>query len=203
MNTTRLALVRHGRTDWNRRGLLQGSTDVPLDEVGREQARGAARLLDLLDPTGWDTVVSSPLSRAYDTGRIVAAHLCIGMSGTIPDLAERTYGDAEGSTREDAEARWPGGNFPGLEPLGAVATRGVRALDVAAAMHPGCRIVVVSHGALIRTVLDRLSPEPAPRIVNGAVSELEWSGRWVVRSVNRTAPPDPHACAGRVSSAAR
>ncbi|MCD5418138.1 histidine phosphatase family protein [Rhodococcus pyridinivorans] len=203
MSTTRLALVRHGRTDWNRRGLLQGSTDVPLDEVGREQAQGAARLLDFLDPIGWDTVVSSPLSRAYTTGRIVAAHLCIGMPGTIPDLAERTYGDAEGSTREDAELRWPGGDFPGLEPLEEVAARGVRALDVTAAMHPGCRIVVVSHGALIRAVLDQLSPEPAPRIVNGAVSELEWSDRWVVRSVNRTVAPDPNTRAVRVSSAER
>ncbi|MEZ5151122.1 histidine phosphatase family protein [Rhodococcus zopfii] len=194
MSTTRLALVRHGRTDWNRRGLLQGRTDVPLDEVGRGQARETARLLetaagDTVATTTWDTVVTSPLSRAHGTGRIVAAQLGIAVAGTIPDLAERTYGAAEGLTRADAEQRWPGGDFPGLEPLAAVAVRGLRALGEIVAAHQGCRVVVVAHGALIRAVLDRMSPTPAPRIVNGAVSELEWSGRWTVRSVNRTAPP--------------
>ncbi|MFD6676402.1 histidine phosphatase family protein [Rhodococcus zopfii] len=186
MSITRLALVRHGRTDWNRRGLLQGSTDVPLDEVGRGQARAVARVLET---AVWDTVVTSPLSRAHDTGRIVAAHLGIAVAGTIPDLIERTYGAAEGLTRADAEQRCPGGDFPGLEPLAAVAVRGLHTLGEIVAAHQGCRVVVIAHGALIRAVLDRLSPTPAPRIVNGAVSELEWSGRWTVRSVNRTAPP--------------
>jgi broad specificity phosphatase PhoE len=115
--------------------------------------------------------------------------LGIAVAGTIPDLVERTYGAAEGLTRTDAEQRWPGGDFPGLESLTAVTARGLRALDLIVGMHPGCRVVVVAHGALIRAVLDRLSPTPAPRILNGAVSELEWSGRWTVRAVNRAAAP--------------
>ncbi|WP_241384547.1 histidine phosphatase family protein [Rhodococcus sp. CH91] len=199
MSTTRLALVRHGRTDWNRRGLLQGSTDIPLDEIGRRQAREVARMLGT---SPWDTVVTSPLSRAYDTGRIVAAHLGVGVAGTIPGLAERAYGDAEGLTRDDAGARWPDGRFPGLEPLAAVAARGLRALDEIVATHPHCRIVVVAHGALIRAVLGELSSSPAPRIVNGAVSELDRTDRWTVRSVNRVAVPELDARSVQVGSAA-
>lgn len=179
---TRLALVRHGRTDWNRRGLLQGGTDIPLDAVGREQARDAARMLA---DDEWDTVVTSPLSRALGTGRIIAAHLGIGVAGTVPELVERRYGAAEGLTREDAETRWSTGDFPGMESLGSVSSRGRRALDTLVSMHPGCRIVVVAHGALLRAVLDDLTAVPVPRIVNGAISEVEWTGRWHVRSVNR------------------
>jgi len=113
--TTRLALVRHGRTDWNRRGLLQGHTDTPLDDVGRAQARDTARMLGA---DAWDTVVTSPLSRAVDTGRIIAAHLGNSIAGTYSDLIERSYGAAEGLTRADAEQRWPDCDFPDLEPMG-------------------------------------------------------------------------------------
>ncbi|MFZ2527103.1 MAG: histidine phosphatase family protein [Rhodococcus sp. (in: high G+C Gram-positive bacteria)] len=188
--STRLMLVRHGRTDWNLRGRLQGSADIPLDDVGRAQARAAARSLDGHE---WDIVVTSPLARAVETGRIIAAHLKIVVSEQVPELAERSYGVAEGLTRADAERRWPGGSFPGLEPLGAVAMRGVHALRSVVAAHPGGRVVVVAHGALIRAVLGELTGGPVPRIVNGALSELEWAGRWTVHSMNRigaTTRPD-------------
>jgi len=186
--TTRLALVRHGRTDWNRRGLLQGHTDTPLDDVGRAQARDAARMLGA---DAWDTVVTSPLSRAIDTGRIIAAHLGNGIARTYSDLIERSYGAAEGLTRADAEQRWPDCDFPDLEPLEAVSARGRRALDAIVEMHPGCRIVVITHGALIRAVLGDLCGIAVPRIVNGAVSEIEWAGVWRIRSVNRMTTLSP------------
>lgn len=179
---TRLALVRHGRTDWNRRGLLQGSSDIPLDDAGRQQARDAARMLARDE---WDSVVTSPLARAVGTGRIIAAHLGIGVAGTVADLAERSYGAAEGLSRAEADALWPGEDSPGSESLGSVSSRGRRALDTIVSMHPGCRIVVVAHGALLRAVLGDLTDVPVPRIVNGAISEVEWTGRWHVRSVNR------------------
>lgn len=191
IGSTRLMLVRHGRTDWNLRGRLQGSTDVPLDDAGRAQARAAARALGEHE---WDTVVTSPLARAVETGHIIAAHLKIVASEPVPGLVERSYGTAEGWTRADAERRWPGGAFPGLEPLEAVAARGVHALRSVVAAHPGGRVVVVAHGALIRAVLGDLTGGPVPRIVNGALSELEWAGTWTVQSVNRVGDvtcPDP------------
>ncbi|QSE95125.1 histidine phosphatase family protein [Rhodococcus pseudokoreensis] len=186
---TRSALVRHGRTDWNRRGLLQGHSDIPLDDVGRGQARDTARMLR---DDAWDTVVTSPLSRAVDTGRIIAEHLGIDVTGMHSDFVERSYGAAEGMTREDAERRWPDGAFPDLEPLEAVSARGRRAIDAIARTHPGGRVVVITHGALIRAVLGDLSATAVPRIVNGAVCEIEWAGVLRVLSVNRT---DSHSFA--------
>ena len=62
--TRRVIIWRHGRTEWNLAGRVQGQTDVPLDEVGREQARSAAARLASLQPT---RIVTSDLSRARDT----------------------------------------------------------------------------------------------------------------------------------------
>ncbi|NQD89088.1 histidine phosphatase family protein, partial [Paenarthrobacter sp. CM16] len=69
MTLTTFALVRHGQTDWNAERRLQGSTDIPLNDVGREQAREAVAFLS---DQQWDTVVASPLSRAAETAEIIA-----------------------------------------------------------------------------------------------------------------------------------
>lgn len=199
MSGSTLALVRHGRTEWNRLGLLQGRSDIPLDEVGQEQARAVAAMLA---DEEWDTVITSTAARAVGTGRIIAAHLGVSTATPVPALVERSYGAAEGLSRAHAEARWPDGHYPGLESLAAVAARGRRALDSIAAAHPSCRIVVVAHGALIRAVLADLSGAPVPRILNGAVSEIEWSHGWAVRSVNRTpGPSSPPRTPGRLTEA--
>jgi len=62
--TRRIIVWRHGRTEWNLAGRVQGQTDVPLDEVGREQAREAAARLASLQPT---RIITSDLSRALET----------------------------------------------------------------------------------------------------------------------------------------
>jgi uncharacterized phosphatase len=67
---TLLYLVRHGETDWNRARRIQGATDIPLNDLGRAQAAEAG---DLLSRRSFDRVVASPLSRAAETGSIIAA----------------------------------------------------------------------------------------------------------------------------------
>ena len=67
---TRLIIWRHGNTDWNAASRVQGQTDVPLNDLGREQAREAAPLLAALRP---DAIVASDLSRAADTAAALAA----------------------------------------------------------------------------------------------------------------------------------
>lgn len=188
-NAGALALVRHGQTDWNAAGKLQGQVDIPLNATGREQARAAA---EALRGGGWERVVTSPLGRAAETGAIIAAVLGLPAPTTDAGLIERGYGELEGvvdeelpaSTREvlhPDHSRDPGpleavgyerGVLPGVERSHAAADRGVEALARIEAAYPGQRVVVVSHGTLIRLTLNALTewtrffPSPANAEVN-------------------------------------
>jgi uncharacterized phosphatase len=178
-----LALTRHGQTDWNAEGRLQGSSDVPLNDVGRGQA---VESVQRFSPTEWDAVVTSPLARARETGSILAAGLGIPLGDTYPELRERHYGHAEGMTDGEAALRWPDGEFPELESRPSVAARGLAALDRIAADHAGARgVIVVAHGTLTREILRRVTDVPIPPILNAATSLLERTDDgWRVLTVN-------------------
>ena len=183
-----LALTRHGQTDWNAAGRLQGSSDVPLNDVGRGQAAESVLRFSAAD---WHTVVTSPLVRARETGSILADGLGVPLGGTYPELRERHYGQAEGLTDGDAALRWPDGEFPELEPRDAVAARGLAALeriaaDVAASgSGSGTGVIVVAHGTLIREILRRISNAEIPPILNAATSLLQRTDDgWRVLTVN-------------------
>ena len=92
---TLIYLVRHGETDWNLARRIQGSTDIPLNDTGRLQAERTGRLLAR---RSWDGIASSPLSRAFETGTIIADAVGIDPSriDLLDSLAERRYGEAEG-----------------------------------------------------------------------------------------------------------
>lgn len=104
---TTLALIRHGQTDWNLQGLLQGSSDTPLNATGRQQAHDA---IPVLREAGipWTVVVSSPLARARVTAEIVAEGLGIPFAGAYDDLIERDYSVLEGRSEAEVERLWPG-----------------------------------------------------------------------------------------------
>ena len=165
---TELYLVRHGETDWNAARRIQGRTDIPLNDAGRAQARQAA---ELLARRRWDAVYSSPLSRAHETASIIAERLGIDEVTGVAELVERDYGDAEGMSFEQIEALYPEGvRAPGQETRAEVAARVVPALLALAERHPGERILVVSHGGAIRSVLQTAEPETQhPRITNASV----------------------------------
>lgn len=180
--TMTLALTRHGQTDWNAAGRMQGTSDIPLNDTGREQAHASSAHLA---GTRWQHVVTSPLARAAETGRIIADTLGLPLSGVYPDLQERHYGEAEGRTDAEAAALWPDGEFPGLESRDDVAGRGLGSLADIARDLPGSAVIVVAHGTLIREVLRRLTSAPVPPILNAATSIVEYSGgSWRVVTVN-------------------
>lgn len=165
---TVFALVRHGETDWNRERRIQGSTDIPLNDTGREQARTTGVLLA---SRRWTALVASPLSRASETARLIGAEVGLGEPELEPRIAERDYGQAEGLTGPEIDAMFPdGADVPGREPREAVAERAVAALHDLAARHPGEAVIVVAHGGVIRSVLETVAPgrhrEP---ITNGSV----------------------------------
>ena len=169
---TELYLVRHGETAWNAARRIQGRTDIPLNDTGRQQARQAA---DLLARRRWHGVYASPLSRAHETASIIAERLGLDSVTDIDALVERDYGEAEGMGFDEIEALYPEGvRAPGQETREEVAARVVPALLELAERHPGERLVVVSHGGAIRAVLQTAEPGAKhPRITNASVHSFK------------------------------
>lgn len=168
---TLLYLVRHGETDWNLQRRIQGSTDVPLNDTGRLQA---ARTGMLLGRRHWDGILSSPLSRAFETASIIAEHTGLAVPETFEEIVERAYGDAEGLTDAELSQRFPRGSVvPGRESREQVAARVIPALVRLAEECPGRHLIVTTHGGVIRTVLNTIAPgSPAHRgipISNGSI----------------------------------
>lgn len=178
---THLTLIRHGETDWNRARLIQGSTDIPLNDTGREQARQTAdRLRPALDDPTTAYIVSSDLSRARETAQILADQWVAAAPTAYPALRERAYGDAEGLTVDDFATRWGDwytSEVPGAESRQQLQRRAFAALDAvvadALAERPDLtRVFVVTHGALIRSVIHHVSdgrlPAREERLANGS-----------------------------------
>ncbi len=158
----RLVLVRHGETDWNRRGIAQGQADVPLNATGREQARAVAeRLAD----RGLDALYSSDLARAHETAAVIAA-ACDLEHRTEPDLREIDVGEWSGLTpaqiREgypdvmDALARGEDPPRGGGETLAELRERAVRAARRIAARHAGESVTFVAHGGILKVLVGHL-----------------------------------------------
>lgn len=168
-----LYLVRHGETDWNRQHRIQGLTDIPLNDTGREQARRAGRLLASRD---WHAVVSSPLQRALETATIIADELGLPSPTTDDQLVERNYGEAEGLDFDELNRRFPeDAPVPGRERRSAVRKRAMAALLRIAAAHPDESVLVVAHGGLIRAVLRAVDPEGEHgMITNGSVHSFRY-----------------------------
>ena len=169
---TSLYLVRHGETDWNRSLRIQGSTDIPLNDFGREQAAITGRLLAR---RAWDGLFASPLSRARETAAIIGHEIDIDEIGIVDAIAERNYGEAEGLDWEQIERMFPGDTpVPGRETHEEVAERAVPALIELGRVHQGEALVVVSHGGVIRSVLNVVDPGVSHgRISNGSIHSFE------------------------------
>lgn len=177
-----IAFIRHGQTDWNAALRMQGTSDIPLNETGRQQARDAVAVLA---DAGWEVIVSSPLLRARETAQIIADGLEIALGRSYDLLVERSYGEGEGLTLAEIDARWPDRQYPGLEPLDSVVARGTKALQQIADEYAGKNVVIVCHGTIIRYTLASLAGRPFDHILNGSISTLDVvDGEWQVISVN-------------------
>ena len=123
-----IAFIRHGQTDWNAAGRMQGTTDIPLNDTGREQARDAVGVLTRCR-VGRDRVVAA-VAGAGDRRASSPHGLDIELGRSYDLLVERNYGVGEGLTMDEILARWPDRQYPGLEPLDSVVVprhRGVAA----------------------------------------------------------------------------
>lgn len=184
---TTLALVRHGQTDWNLQGRYQGQIDEPLNAAGLEQA---AALADHLDGSCFDAIYASGLQRARCTAEIVAGRLRLAVH-IDPRLREVNLGEWEGLTVPEIKTRyaevWEARQAdpehvrpPGGETVVEVGRRMCQAADDIARDWPGGRVLVVSHGVALASLLARARNLPfaeALRLIpqNAQLTEIEWS----------------------------
>lgn len=182
MTNTVLGLVRHGQTDWNAQLRLQGSSDIPLNEIGIAQAKSAAVKFNISD---WDVIAASPLSRAKDTAQEIAEILGLRVV-IIPELIERSFGEAEGLSHTEWRTRFESKEpIPGLESMEELEARSNRLLEIIANEYDGLRVLGVSHGSLIRTLVKIASQGELPlsndRLENLSLSRLSYQdGQWSV-----------------------
>jgi len=175
---TRISLVRHGQTDWNHDGRIQGRSDIPLNETGREQARATGLAL-AESGRRFDGVYASPLVRAMETAALIAGELDMPGPEPVPGLEERSYGLAEGMTGPEIRERFGDdrSEIPEWEDDAALLERVFAALSRLAAHHPGERVLAVAHGGVIGAVARHLTggerPAKGETIGNGSVHEFE------------------------------
>jgi probable phosphoglycerate mutase len=188
--TLHVLLLRHGQTDSNAGGMIQGHLPVPLNDLGRRQAELLAKRVAAWRPRV-EAVVSSDLSRAAQTAEPVAR--ACGLSDRLtldPAWRERGLGELEGKTVGEREIwRAATGEFtpPGAESVAQFRGRVLAALQALPTAHAGRTVVaVVTHGGPIRALLrafaagelplDAGGPvEVADEIANCSVLHLTWS----------------------------
>lgn len=174
-------LVRHGETDWNQAGRVQGWTDIPLNTLGKVQA---TRLSEHLRNVPFTHIYSSDLARAKDTATAVANQRNLSIV-TTEVLREQCFGDAEGLPREEKLRRFPNG-CPNGETNEQVQTRIVSFLESLTKTHTEGTILVATHGGVIRSALTWLK-QPATFIQNTSITRLRSEqGKFRVLSTNET-----------------
>lgn len=152
--------IRHGQTDWNVRELMQGQTDIPLNDTGRYQAQQMAQSLQGIT---FDKVFCSPLCRAIETCKAV-----VDQSQIVVDhrLAERCFGEFEGESIYVMRARqfWNANanqTFERAESLFQVIDRVYEFLDEITHKYPRQNVLVVAHGGIGMVVQSYFLGKPA------------------------------------------
>ncbi|MCK6545560.1 histidine phosphatase family protein [Myxococcota bacterium] len=181
-----LWILRHGETEWNVEGRLQGSSDSPLTARGRAQSEAAARATQHV---AFTCIYTSDLGRAQHTARLVRGERALEIH-TDPRLRELRYGHVEGMTWPEIAARHPGlreelrrQDFapPGGETRAELQARVAAAMHDIARRHVGARVLVVTHGGALSTFLRfvlgvPLEAPPGFRADNCALSRFDLEG---------------------------
>jgi ribonuclease H / adenosylcobalamin/alpha-ribazole phosphatase len=202
---TRLVLVRHGSTEHSPMRRFSGRNDLPLSDRGEQQAAELAVRAKAFGPVA--AVVSSPLRRAQQTANAIAAALDQSVR-VVDGLVETDFGEWEGLTGDEVQARWPAEHAqwlrsgdiapPGGESFATVATRVIPARDQIVADYPGVSVVVVSHVTPIKVLLMLALDAPLLSMFHlhldtASVSIADYfpNGATSVRLVNDTSHLDP------------
>lgn len=151
--STKICLIRHGQTNWNKQKLIQGRIDNLLNDTGKVASKEAAKKIKELN-IDWEIFLSSPLKRAYETAEIIKTEL--GFSNDIiiiPDLTEREFGVLEGKKVCDESYKLMDEGVEGLEMLEDLQTRAVNTILKIASDYKDKRILVATHSQFIKGLL--------------------------------------------------
>ncbi|WP_210139488.1 histidine phosphatase family protein [Staphylococcus sp. GDY8P120P] len=170
---TKICFIRHGETDWNIAGKLQGRTNIPLNESGILQAQACG---ECLTPNEWDLIITSPLLRAKETGQIIQQKLDIPLY-EMASFIEVAFGDAEGLTQHERALQFPDRNYPNKETESMITDRFLNGMRTVHEDHANQNILIISHGAFIKAIFHyfsngKISPG-ITKLINGSFSALE------------------------------
>jgi broad specificity phosphatase PhoE len=178
---TELWLLRHGQTDWNLEGRFQGQSDVPLNAEGILQAENLAEKLMREKP--FAAIFSSDLQRAFRTAKIIAKNsglkvqidhrlreVCQGeWEGMLFQDVVSTYRHNWEDRRVNPEAAHP----PGGESVAEVTARMSEAADDITRQYPGSRVLVVSHGLALATLVCTARKIPLSQVYSHILNNAE------------------------------
>ena len=166
-----ICVSRHGETDWNISGILQGWTDVLLNDLGRQQAYELAAAVACCRIS---RVYSSPLLRSLETAEIISQELRLGPPVCHEGLKERNFGVIQGIPKaelnpvflEQIVKRNPACFFDHGETMEGFASRVLDAIASIAKGHPGERVLVITHGWVMDVITRHILDLPPSAILN-------------------------------------
>ena len=185
---TKIGLIRHGSTHWNKEKRAQGKSDIPLNQEGISDAE---KLAERLHTEEWEVLYSSPLKRASQTAQIISNRLGLEVSYDIR-LQEVDGGLIEGTTEEERIEKWGSGWREldlGIEKKERIKERGMSVINELVKRNTGKNILVVSHGALISHLVRELDPVKLRKehMKNTSITEVTLEqGHWSCKLFNCT-----------------
>ncbi|MFB5087001.1 histidine phosphatase family protein [Psychrobacillus sp. PGGUH221] len=183
---TIICLVRHGETDWNAIGMLQGRTDIPLNETGILQAEECS---EFLKTSQWDVIITSPLKRAKQTAEIINKNVIVPVV-EMEEFLERDYGDAEGMTYEERISKFPDNIYPNQEERTSLNKRVIEGIEKINQGYGDNKILLVAHGAVINAILAVLSNgkigSGKTNLINACISNIYLhQDKWRIKDFNQ------------------
>lgn len=182
---TIIYIVRHGETDWNCEGRLQGGTNTTLNQRGKKQATECRSYFEDLK---CDAIYTSSLDRAKQTAYIMNEALQLP-SYSLKEFAERTFGEAEGMIYEERVKAYPDKKYPNQESIQDLKKRITSGLQMIQNQYPEGKVILVTHGAVIHTLFTMIGNTSVysqnDLISNGGVSMIySEDGEWWLEKYN-------------------
>lgn len=189
--TTKVCIIRHGETDWNKDGRIQGQLDIPLNKTGRAQAVAmAANAVHF----SFDALYSSDLERAIETARALAHYNKLNIQ-TLAQLRERHFGKFQGLYKAEAPEQYPEAfalyeardlnyDFETGENLTQFSQRVIAIFNELVKHHPNQQIAVVCHAGPLDIMYRQATSRPLHTERDFAIpnSALNWfhhdGNRW-------------------------